>query len=1428
MTTILTLKSKIMKRMTQNTEENSQSHSPFGKWLTYFLVIFMCALSSNAQAQYVSGDTSVCPGASVNYNFAGGPWTVTVLGGGSLVPVGPTNMFTVNWGLVPGSFLIRLQNGGTTIFQRVYVEGDIAMACDDLVNVSLDGNCEAVITPGVVLEGQVYPDDAFQVTIYNTNNLPIAGNVIDYSYLGKVLKVNIRHICSGITCWGRIFIEDKFIPELECFTAPAIVDCDSIYSPENIGFPLPGGAVVKKHLTKNQCYVVTGFDLCCDVELCYYDVYKKNGCNQTYYAQVERNWSAVDCKGNKTNCIDSIYIVQGTLDSVAWPPNYDGFDRPALECDSMELPRGPYPAGWNALDNGNPSPYNEYWPSGNIRWRGTGVPMNINCDHIAITYRDIKIPVCGNSFKLLRTWRVFDWCTGRLLEHVQFIKVTDSKAPIVSCSQNYIAFPTDYYSCTGTAIVPPPSLVLDCSSTSFEVEYKLADPFGNPEGGDYRRDNISYVNGNAVITGLPKDTTWVQYIVTDACGNSTVCRIEVLIEDKLDPVAICDEHTVVSLNEQGLATLFATSVDNGSFDNCDVDSMAVRRMADWCGVSGNTTFGRSVIFCCEDLTRNPHMVVFRVWDKSGNFNDCMVSVTVQEKIAPEITCPKDITIDCGTDRHNLNIVGRATASNTCSNVVITYKDDTTSLKCEKGEIRRRWTATSLGGLIDVCDQYITIVDGNPTTVNSITWPADITINGCKAIDAHPDFTNKPILPTGPCKNLIAGYTDERFYNVGGYCIKIIRHWRVIDWCLYDVNNSNSPGEFKRDQVIFVRNTQAPIISNATCATLDTCADDFICSANVTLIGVADDDCTDDDKLIWSYRIDYDNDGSYGPVVQGNNASGSFNAGVHKIEWTVADSCGNIATCTKTLRINDCKAPTPVCKTGIISVVMPSSKSIAVPARFFDAKSFDNCTAQKDLKFSYSSNVADSVRTFTCADIDNGISDTINITVYVTDGWNRQAICNTVMILQDNSGNVCPNRFTNGGMISGLISTSNSSVLQNAHLDLFNEGKVVGAINSERTGQFTFLDLPEGEDYMLKPRKDDDVTNGITTADIVLIQKHILGIQKFTSPYQFIAADVNNTQTITASDISDLRKIILGITDTFKDGVQSWSFVKADMKFDQNDNPWLNSPWADSYTLDQLVGENKGIDFMAIKTGDVNLSAKTTELNQGTQQRSSEVLSLEFDNKPLAAGNTAYVPVYGNWNGQLAGFQFSLIFDTDKAVYKGIKSGACSVSESNLGTGQVEEGVIHMSWNQDQSLTSSTEPLFYLIFNIKQPIHENQLVQIHHGMLEAEAYTDHLDVLGITLNARNSNKSLEQAMLYQNKPNPFKDETLIGFQLPERQQAKLTVYDLRGNLVKQMDIEGQRGLNMVKLSSLDLNGIGMYFYKLETEGFSSTRRLVISN
>lgn len=102
-----------------------------------------------------------------------------------------------------------------------------------------------------------------------------------------------------------------------------------------------------------------------------------------------------------------------------------------------------------------------------------------------------------------------------------------------------------------------------------------------------------------------------------------------------------------------------------------------------------------------------------------------------------------------------------------------------------------------------------------------------------------------------------------------------------------------------------------------------------------------------------------------------------------------------------------------------------------------------------MRFSYSVNPIDSNRTFTCADIRNGIKDSVTIRMYITDLFGNQSYCDTKLFLQDGAQDSCKNKFTNGGIISGLVSTNNSSVLQNAHLELLKSDVMFGSINSEK-------------------------------------------------------------------------------------------------------------------------------------------------------------------------------------------------------------------------------------------------------------------------------------------------------------------------------------------------------------------------------------------
>ncbi|MBK7937144.1 MAG: hypothetical protein IPJ82_08605 [Lewinellaceae bacterium] len=92
---------------------------------------------------------------------------------------------------------------------------------------------------------------------------------------------------------------------------------------------------------------------------------------------------------------------------------------------------------------------------------------------------------------------------------------------------------------------------------------------------------------------------------------------------------------------------------------------------------------------------------------------------------------------------------------------------------------------------------------------------------------------------------------------------------------------------------------------------------------------------------------------------------------------------------------------------------------------------------------------------------------------------------------------------------------------------------------------------------MTPTKDDNPLNGVSTYDLVLISKHILGLEPLNSPYKMIAADANKSNSITTFDIVEIRKLILGIYNELPNNT-SWRFVDKDYVFPQPTNPFATT------------------------------------------------------------------------------------------------------------------------------------------------------------------------------------------------------------------------------------------------------------------------------
>jgi hypothetical protein len=338
----------------------------------------------------------------------------------------------------------------------------------------------------------------------------------------------------------------------------------------------------------------------------------------------------------------------------------------------------------------------------------------------------------------------------------------------------------------------------------------------------------------------------------------------------------------------------------------------------------------------------------------------------------------------------------------------------------------------------------------------------------------------------------------------------------------------------------------------------------------------------------------------------------------------------------------------------------------------------------------------------------------------------------------------------------------------------------------------------------------------------MIQRHLLGKQDLDSPYKIIAADANNSGTISAGDISELRKLILGVVAELDD-VASWRFVPAVHTFEDERNPWHAGGFNETITHRSLKGQEMTSDFYAIKVGDVTGDASVDGLKDNST-RSDEPFIVRVETSTFSAGEEVEVTFSSVEAKELSGYQFTIEYDNEILELKDFRAEGLNLNESNFGF--IESGVVTTSWN-DFSSVEVDGALFTLIFTAKAGGDLSESIVVNSSITEALAFDADLSGTAVRLTF-DGNNVVGTFELYQNVPNPFSNSTTIGFDLPENMEAGVTIYDVMGKVVRIIPINGQKGYNEVTVNGADLTNSGILYYQLDAGKNTSTKKMILMN
>ncbi|MBT5708217.1 MAG: hypothetical protein HOI66_18040 [Verrucomicrobia bacterium] len=139
--------------------------------------------------------------------------------------------------------------------------------------------------------------------------------------------------------------------------------------------------------------------------------------------------------------------------------------------------------------------------------------------------------------------------------------------------------------------------------------------------------------------------------------------------------------------------------------------------------------------------------------------------------------------------------------------------------------------------------------------------------------------------------------------------------------------------------------------------------------------------------------------------------------------------------------------------------------------------------------------------------------------------------------------------------------------------------------SDEFGRFK-ISVPSEVAINLSAEKSSELppNRGVTSLDLLLMRRHILGLVPFESPWQRLAADVDLQGDIGAIDVLLMRRLILGLAEDFVPGQPLFQFYPTATNFEDPFNPW-SAPQSFEYA--SLSVDLFQQDFSGLKLGDVD-------------------------------------------------------------------------------------------------------------------------------------------------------------------------------------------------------------------------------------------------
>jgi hypothetical protein len=1368
-----------------------------------------------------------------------------------------TITYTVDGGAPTGSSLVEpgcVQSVSTTI----EVVALVSMPCFSEFNISLSDNCNVNNLEEVLFRGVFHP------ALHTYRLITQSGEVINVenikNYIGQKLKYEVISLCNNNSCWGYINIEDKLPSVAICPTLPEILCTDAVVFPTlqykdcsavqvsfsdvkagddctgrtvtrtwklvdaygNVGtncvqtikmkpITLDSLKMPKTPIDINECnsintspsglnalagiaatdvmpyVIVNGVPRGIESNLCNIFVnYKDVVIEATCSKKIIRTWTLFDwCTQRKREFIQLIKLSDTDKPVVTAPKAFTVESSPWTCAAEFLLPAG------SATDNCGASPV--------ISIRG---PQGVTVvDRIVSGLKPGQY-----TFAYTAT----DKCENVSLPKTVTVTVVDKSAPVLVAKEKIVI------NLTANGLTRNDSLLAEgklfttnvdngsydmCSPVKLEVRRKGIEKCDtdNDEWRPFVKFCCEDVGGRHMV----------EMRGTDVSGNSSITWVEVLVEAKSAATITCNDRQVYCADNYGFSAVEKA-----------VNSLSIEHTVTGGVLCANLNVTYQDASGLNQCNVGSVIRTFRLKQGATVIGSCTQRITVTRgfsELQVGATTNNVVYINsCTLPQDSINKYKPSVRSGECDIIGENISIDTFSI--EDG-VCKKWVVTYT--YINWCNEYQRISRTVKFAFADNTDPI-VTQDHPSMFEAGNNAQGGSGADASSCAGTIvlkAKAADDSACDADGW----------IKWTA--VVNENG-GNVER---VALSASDASWAYQSTLPALNTWV---VADANLRNYLRTNLDISISANLMVSRVSPTAVGGSL--TLPSYTASNGTNGSVN---WIAIDGCGNSGLLTTTYMVADKKAPTPYCvfiSTALMKANEQGVKMVEIWAVDFDRGSFDNCTSKDALLYSFDTiaplaahrganhffDATGAKLTDNAATRDQYIAGEVYywnkdsrsagrvfnsigvkpMKMSVLDGSGNRDFCEITLTVIDNNGGVS----TLAGKLENISGEGISKV--NIKIDApISEFPKYNTVDMK----YAYSELINNT-YMITPSKVDDYTNGVSTLDLVLIQRHILGLSKLTQAEMMIAADANNDGKINVSDLLELRRLIIGMTVKLSNN-DSWRFVPMAYELDAV-NPY-NAP--KSIKVD-LTSNMMDADFRGIKIGDVSNDAKASLRNAVAEPRSNGAIQFETEDQSATKGGEMMIPVTSSNFENVNGFQFTM--NGMKVVE--VLSGLLSMEGQNIGL--IDGNTTTMSWSSDKAVTAQENEVLFTIRAVANKGGKiSEAVTLDSKVTKAEAYTGSTyEEKDVKLTFTNKDAAEAEFALYQNESNPFKAITVVNYKLPKAGKAKFTLKDVTGKVIYTRDVESVKGMNRIEFSRGEIPTSGIVFYTIVSGTYTATKAMIV--